>query len=76
MGWVGAVRRCGFPGLGVIGASDVGAATSITLQGPARQPPQLIAQVTVAYLPSKVIDEDAGLVDQSRLPSSLLSTII
>ena len=55
-----------------------GAATSITLQvrRGSYQLPQLIAQVTVAYLPSKTIDEDAGLVDQSRLPSSLLSTII
>jgi hypothetical protein len=32
MGWRGTVLRLWLPGLGVIGASDVGAATSSTLQ--------------------------------------------
>jgi Transposase IS116/IS110/IS902 family len=39
--------------------------TTITLPGHARQPLELIAQVTVAYLPSKAIDDGAGPVDQS-----------
>jgi hypothetical protein len=34
--------------------------------GQARQPPQLISQLTVASLPTKAIDDGTGPVDQSQ----------
>jgi hypothetical protein len=46
---------------------------SITLQV---RPPQLIARVTLASLPSKAIADGARPVDQSRLPSSFRAPII
>jgi hypothetical protein len=40
----------------------------------ARQPPQLTAQLTLAYLPSKAIDDGAGPVDQSPTSQFIHST--
>jgi hypothetical protein len=47
--------------------------TSLTLQVRRAQPPQLLAQVTIASLPSKAVNDGAGLVDQPPTVHSLPS---